>query len=362
MVKKETRKDSLLRLISGIGGEGTREQINAKVPVYWELSNEEMEIERGTTKPLYWHRVASVCQALKDRDHYLENPKWGVWKITKKGREYLSSKSYEPSVSSGGPAELLTTEDSALVIKLRSAQRNSVNYTIFEETLTEAFNTLGFYAKHLGKPDEPDISLKILNYKIVVNAKTTNEGVINRGHVDFDAEERNKERYEADYVGIVAPGFSEGNIRVTAERRNVILIETEAICKILQNHAIYPYDPIKIVKILFESDKYIITPKDIPSSTIDYKELIEIVAKILSDIKLTGKTSFSSQELHIAYSWQGLDYEVDKIETALDFLSTAPFSILQKQTEEYSLTNNIEFILKRIGLLLQSFNKMEGKI
>jgi len=47
MVRKETRKDSLLRLISDIGGEGTREQINAKVPKYWELSNEELEIEAG---------------------------------------------------------------------------------------------------------------------------------------------------------------------------------------------------------------------------------------------------------------------------------------------------------------------------
>jgi len=174
--------------------------------------------------------------------------------------------------------------------------------------------------------------------------------------------QRYKEKYEAKHIGVVGPGFSEGYIRETAEKKGIILIETEAICEILQNHAIYPYDLIKIVKILFESDKSVITPKDIPSSTIDYQELIEIVAKILSDIKLTGKTSFSSQELHIAYSWQGLDYEVDKIETALDFLSTAPFSILQKQTEEYSLTNNIEFILKKIGLLLQSFNKMESRV
>ena len=357
MVKKETRKDSILRLIFDIGGEGTREQINAKVPKYWELAKEELEIERGTTKPLYWHRVASVCQALKDRDHYLENPKRGVWKITEKGKEYLFSKSHEPSMSSGGPAELTIAEDSALVIKLKSAQRNSDNPAIFEEALTEVFDTLGFSAKHIGGRDEPDILLEILNHKIVVNAKTTKEGVINPGYVDFDAEERNKERYEADYVGIVAPGFSEGNIRVTAEKRNVILIETEAICKILQNREIY--DPDRIVEILFESGKHLITLEDItPSSTVE--DLIKIIANImpiLKNFEKAGKALFSKDTMHTVLIAQGNIFAINDVETALKFLSTTPFSILQKQNDEYSLTSDFESIERNISILRQAFER-----
>jgi len=98
--------------------------------------------------------------------------------------------------------------------------------------------------------------------------------------------------------------------------------------------------------------------KEIPQSTIDQEKLIEIVAKILSDVKQTRKTSFSSQELHIAYSWQGLNYKTDEIENALEFLSVVPFNILQKQVDKYSLTIDIEALLKKIGLLLQSFSKI----
>ena len=39
---KESRKDSLLRLFSDIGGEGTRSQINERIPDYWELRPEEL--------------------------------------------------------------------------------------------------------------------------------------------------------------------------------------------------------------------------------------------------------------------------------------------------------------------------------
>jgi len=92
MVKRETRKYSLLRLIFDLGGETTREKINEHLPKYWELSQNEKEIEKGVGKPLFWHRSASVCQSLKDRDGYLENPSRGIWKITDKGKEYLSSR------------------------------------------------------------------------------------------------------------------------------------------------------------------------------------------------------------------------------------------------------------------------------
>lgn len=244
-----------------------------------------------------------------------------------------------------------------LVAKLKDSQRNSEDPTIFEKVLVEAFNALGLSAKHIGGRDEPDILIND-DFNIIIDSKTTKEGVISERYINFDAMGRYKEKYNAIHIGVIAPGFSEGYIRETAERKDIVLIETEAICKILQNHTIYPYEPNQIIEILFKSDKSIIIPVDISPSTVDQEKLIEIVAKILSDIKLTRKTSFSSRELHIAYSWQGLNYESDEIENALKFLSVAPFSILQKQNDEYSLTGDIESILKKIGLLLQAFNRI----
>jgi len=253
------------------------------------------------------------------------------------------------------------TVDLPLVTKLRESQRNSKESTLFEKVLVETFNTLGFRAKHIGGRDEPDIFIND-KFNIILDSKTTKEGVITERYINFDAMERYKEKYNAKHIGIVAPGFSEGYIRETAEKKGFVLIEAEAICEILKNHSDYSYEPKQIVKILFESGKHIITPKDIPSSTIEQEKLIKIIAKILSDIESIGKPSFSSRELHIAYSWQKLNYEVDEIEKALKFLSSPPFSVLQKQDDEYYLTSDINSILKKIGLLLHAFKMRGGRI
>ncbi len=89
--KGNTRKNLLLNLIFDLGGIATRDQINAKIPDYWELSPEELQIEEGVGKPLFWHHSASLCQALKDKDGFLENPSRGEWKINDAGKIHLDS-------------------------------------------------------------------------------------------------------------------------------------------------------------------------------------------------------------------------------------------------------------------------------
>ena len=86
--------------------------------------------------------------------------------INKKGRKSIV-KSTEESIGIKLP----------LIEELRENQRNSDNPTLFEKSLTEAFKILGFNdAKHLGGKDEADIIIK--SFKIVIDAKTTKEGVI----------------------------------------------------------------------------------------------------------------------------------------------------------------------------------------
>ena len=350
MVKVKKRKDSLLQLISDIGSEGRHRDFCRKIRDYWPLTEEEKDNEGKL-----FHHVASIEQALKTAK-FVEL-KGGIWKITETGKKHLSSL--------GPNRGLKQTEnnpvigDLPLCKDLREAQRDSNNPTVFEKALVKAFKELGFDAEHIGGRDEPDIFVND-RFKIIIDSKTTKEGVITERYINFDAMDRYKEneKYKARFLCVIAAGFSEGYIRETAKKRGIFLIETEAICQLLQNHKIYPYEQNRIVKILFESGKYIITQGDVPPSTFDQEKFIEIVAKILSDIKLTRKNNFSSRDLRNAYSWQALNYESDDIEKALNFLSTVPFNILQKQNDEYSLTSDIESILKKIGLLLEAFHKI----
>jgi len=190
MSKKELRKDGLLKLIYDMGGEGTRAKINEKISVYWELRDEELEIEKGTNKPLYWHHVSGVCQSLKDKDDYLENPRRGVWKINEAGKKYLHSK---------------------------------------------------------------------------------------------------------------------GHIR----------------------------------------------------STFAGEKLIEIMSKIISDLRASGKRSFTIKELYNLYQWQGLNYNIEQIENALNFLSTPPITIIKREEEKHFVSDDMNAIIKKMDLLLQVFNRIK---
>ncbi len=222
--------------------------------------------------------------------------------------------------------------------KLRDSQRYSEDPSIFEKTVVEAFNLLGFSARHIGGRDEPDVLIDEDTYKIIIDAKTTKEGIIqSESAIGFERLIRYKDKYRALYVGVIGPGFSEGYVRDTAKRRGIVLIETEALCKLLQNHTNYPYEKEDIVSMLFKSNKYIITSNDILSSTIHQQKLIDTSAKILTILKnfeKSGITSFTSETIRIALIGQGITCDTNEIEKSLKFLSEVPFQILQKTTRQ----------------------------
>jgi len=117
----------------------------------------------------------------------------------------------------------------------------------------------------------------------------------------------------------------------------------------------------KPMQELFKKDDIVLISKSPDGKTvvvrkkesINQEKLIEIVAKLLSDIEMIDGRSI--EELHIAYRLQRLNYETNEIENALKFLSTAPFSIISRQENRYYVPE-----LKKIGLLLQACNKMKG--
>jgi len=195
MVKGETRKDSLLRLINDMGGEGRHRDFCNRIRNYWKITEEEDNNEKKL-----FHHVASIEQALKS-EKFLEL-KGGIWKISEAGKKHLSSMEHKLSRPIQTPPSQITA-DLPLCKELRESQRNSENPTIFEEVLVKTFRQLGFSAKHIGGRDEPDVLIE--DYKTILDAKTTKEGVISETYVNFNALKRYKEKYGMEYIGVIAP-------------------------------------------------------------------------------------------------------------------------------------------------------------
>ena len=133
--------------------------------------------------------------------------------------------------------------------------------------------------------------------------------------------------------------------------------ETEALCKLIENHAQYPYELNSISAALFESDKTVISSTDIPSSLIDENTLIELVASILNVPKMSGRQIITVAELKTFYQLQGYHYSSDEIEKALLFLSIPPLPILQIEPDHFKLTVDFQALLKKIGLLIDIYSR-----
>jgi len=283
-----------------------------------------------------------------------KKPMQKIFKKDEKVRILRQSKDLVIVRKLGGPViHPPTVNAHPLSVRLRESQRDSDNPSNFEKAVADAFSFLGFNTKHIGGRDEPDILLE--DIKAIIDSKTTKEGVISERYINFDAMERYRDSHAASFLAVIAPGFSQGNIRDTSAKKSITLIETEALCKVIENHSQYPYELSPLAAILFESEKTVLTPDDIPSSLVDEDTLVQLASDILSILKKSGKESITVSKLNTYYELQGQYYSTEDIEKALIFLSTQPFQIFQRESGEFKLTVNLQTLARKTGLLVEIY-------
>jgi len=264
----------------------------------------------------------------------------------------------EPGQPSSKEVEIIPPLKSELQIRdqLREAEKKTGKAEDFKKLLEEAFAKFEF---GLGRvSEEPWILLEIPNHTVAVYPISAREGIIGEEQIDLSDISAHKKQFEADCVAVVSSKFSAGKFRGKAEEMEVKLIETEAICKALENHALNPYDLQEIYSNLFGNDKFIITEKDIRPSMRNIEKLTNIIGKLLS---LKNIKSFTIEKIHFALNaFSGLDCEEKEVEAALRLLSTPPFDIVRKDGEAYTLVADVETILKRLSILQRAIERREA--
>jgi hypothetical protein len=237
--------------------------------------------------------------------------------------------------------------------ELNKAQYQTDEPENFERILTNVFNYLGLNAKHLGGPNEPDIVVEHNGEKVTVDTKTLrkNSGATEQV-IGFPAQKRYKKKYNAYKTAVVATSFRKGNVLETAKEEDVILIETEAICRLLYNHNISPYPPGEIFDSLFKGGKVMVSAEHIKSSLEENEKRMVEVIRDLIDILEKRKSQlakFTLENLQYIFMGKGKDYKNEDIELALKLLLR--LNILKKENQEYELTRDISEILGDINIL-----------
>jgi hypothetical protein len=144
------------------------------------------------------------------------------------------------------PPAVVVVRDEAerLADQVRSAALESTDSTGFELAIAEAFRFLGFQAEHKSGPGDTDVlvtaALGQETYRAVVDGKSSRHGRVGNQQVDWMALSRHKSLHKADYILVVAPNFSSGDLLDNAVKTDAALLTAEDLAAVVRLHASMP--------------------------------------------------------------------------------------------------------------------------
>ena len=109
-----------------------------------------------------------------------------------------------------------------------------------ELAIQKIFSSVGFMAKRIGGAGDTDVVIQWLDEEgdtrtAVVDAKSTASGAISHTSVSDVAISSHQKKHSADYVAIIAPGFTEGTLTEIAARKSWSLISTEELAELFES-------------------------------------------------------------------------------------------------------------------------------
>lgn len=324
---------------------GWEENAQTKWRMYWLMSLGLVDYSRSDKKYRLTEEGGEFAKEAKREEKPPEFP------------EERTKKEKEPEVKE---------ELEKFIGSLQEAQRKSSEPTEFESLIETAFSKLGFYTEHIGGSGETDVLIRAKmgddEFTSILDAKTTKEGKITNNQIDWDGLEEHKETHEADYIVVVGPGFHGGRLEDSAEKRSALLLKTEFIIEVLRLNSKYPLSLSDLSTIsdseLNEEEKL----NKLRSRSERYLSFLKLLKGIVEEIRkkqgLEG--SLNANALYWIFDEE---YSIERIQKALDFLSSEPLKILEKSGKEasegYKLVLRPDLISRRLEKISENYKHEE---
>ena len=151
-----------------------------------------------------------------------------------------STSDHEPTEGHTGPTDI-----DQLAEEIVGAAIDSGNSARFERAVRDAFNSMGFVAKHLGGPGQTDVLLtaplgKDQSYRVAVDAKTTSSGSVSDAQVDWVTLRDHRKKHDATYSLLVGPNPSNKRLIERAIDHEVAVLSSEVLADLCRQHAHAP--------------------------------------------------------------------------------------------------------------------------
>ncbi len=197
----------------------------------------------------------------------VERLDWQRFRVTSQGRSFVQALELQSPVDAP-PANPIEDEpdagidvvQSSIAEDLRLYGRDGSESKAFEVAVGRAFSFLGFHAEHLGGPGRTDVlgTAQLAaqdRYRLIVDAKSSGNGLVAESSVKFDALRDHKRKHKADYVVVVGPDFAP-RLKNWAVEHEVILLGIDDLVAILERHSENPLALTELRELLARVDTF----------------------------------------------------------------------------------------------------------
>jgi hypothetical protein len=283
-----------------------------------------------------------------------------VFVKTQKGCFGLKEWDYSNIMNNNKQPFTLIVED--IVKSLERNQFMSESPTKFEEAIKDAFVFLGFEGELIGGKGDTDVLLTANigheSFKVNIDGKTSKSKIIPCTQIDFLALKDHKTKNDVDFVVVVGPNFSGGNLEKRANDYNVSLLKTDGLIKLIFAHAKFPFTLLELKDLFAECGSIDSQLEDLLSQNNYRRNMLEQFRIIIEEMQLLQDRLgyFTFDSLAGREKLEDIDIDPEDIEYLINLLKL-PFINGVKETDgkKYILTIriiDIANIFGQISLLL----------
>ena len=258
-----------------------------------------------------------------------------------------------------------------MIKDLETNQLKSDSPTEFEESIKSAFNFLGFEGELIGGKGDTDVLLTAnigqISYKVNVDGKTSKSGKIIDRQIDWISLRDHKRKNNADFIVVVGPSFSGGNLEDRAKEYGVLLLKTDDLIKLIEAHSRFPFTLAELKDFFAGKGDRSSQLEDLLTQNLSRRNLLEQFKIILDEmISLQDRLGyFTFDSLAGRDKIEQLEIAPEDIEYIINLLEL-PFINGVKQIFEnkYILTiriNDISNIFYHISKLLTQYVEKESR-
>jgi Restriction endonuclease len=241
--------------------------------------------------------------------------------------------------------QVLVIRDEAerLAERIRTAALESSDATGFERVIREAFQFLGFIAAHKSGPGDTDVlvtaALGQETYRSIVDGKSSRHGRVGNQQINWLALGRHRLQHRADYILVVAPSFSSGDLLEDAMKTDASLLSADDLSAVVRLHASTPLSLIDLRELFRYAGRPELPLQRVQEKAAEIARLQHLLPDILQTFEhsyrvgVSGPIAADSLHLILARQYERAVYTKDEIVAGLELLSAPLVGALRKVTD-----------------------------